>query len=100
MTVIAASALRALHVHITPVWPCKAIKAVSAAGHRCQARNDPAWAGSRGTVGAKQGRVNYGIAVADEGVCRVGWCARQASLTWEQNLSALASEAQVCHLCW
>lgn len=50
------------------------------AGHRCQARNDRAWAGGRGTVGARQGRVYYEITVADEGLCRVGWSTRQASL--------------------
>lgn len=50
------------------------------AGHRCQARNDRAWAGGRGTVGAQQGRVYFEVTVADEGLCRVGWAARHASL--------------------
>ena len=50
------------------------------AGHRCQARNDRAWAGGRGTVGARKGQVYYEITVADEGLCRVGWSTRQASL--------------------
>lgn len=53
---------------------------MSGAGHRCQARNDRAWAGGRGTVGARQGQVYYEITVADEGLCRVGWSTRQASL--------------------
>ena len=51
-----------------------------ATGHRCQARNDRAWAGGRGTVGASQGQVYYEVAVADEGLCRVGWSTRQATL--------------------
>lgn len=50
------------------------------AGHRCQARNDRAWAGGRATIGARQGQVYYEITVADEGLCRVGWSTRQASL--------------------
>ena len=49
-------------------------------GHRCQARNDRAWAGGRGTVGASQGKVYYEVTVADEGLCRVGWATRQAGL--------------------
>ena len=49
-------------------------------GLRCQARNDRAWAGGRATVGATQGKVYYEITVADEGLCRVGWSTRQASL--------------------
>ena len=49
-------------------------------GFRCQARNDRAWAGGRATVGATQGKVYYEITVADEGLCRVGWSTRQASL--------------------
>lgn len=53
---------------------------LSAVGHRCQARNDRAWAGGRGTVGASQGKVYYEVTVADEGLCRVGWSTRQASL--------------------
>ncbi|KAL3160771.1 hypothetical protein ABBQ38_009184 [Trebouxia sp. C0009 RCD-2024] len=57
-----------------------ALFAVSPDGHRCQARNDRAWAGGRGTVGARQGRVYYEITVADEGLCRVGWSTCQASL--------------------
>ena len=52
----------------------------SITGHRCQARNDRAWAGGRATIGARQGRVYYEITVADEGLCRVGWSTRQASL--------------------
>ena len=52
----------------------------SVVGHRCQARNDRAWAGGRGTVGASQGKVYYEVTVADEGLCRVGWSTRQAGL--------------------
>lgn len=51
-----------------------------ATGHRCHARNDRAWAGGRGTVGASQGQVYYEVTVADEGLCRVGWSTRQATL--------------------
>lgn len=58
----------------------KALSVALVAGHRCQARNDRAWAGGRGSVGARQGRVYYEITVADEGLCRVGWSTRQASL--------------------
>lgn len=53
---------------------------LSVVGHRCQARNDRAWAGGRGTVGASQGKVYYEVTVADEGLCRVGWSTRQAGL--------------------
>lgn len=31
-------------------------------------------------MGASQGRLYYEITVADEGLCRVGWATRQASL--------------------
>ncbi|KAL0042243.1 hypothetical protein WJX77_007018 [Trebouxia sp. C0004] len=57
-----------------------ALFAVSPDGHRCQARNDRAWAGGRGTVGASQGKVYYEVTVADEGLCRVGWSTGQAGL--------------------
>lgn len=31
-------------------------------------------------MGAQKGRVYFEVTVADEGLCRVGWAARQASL--------------------
>ena len=63
-----------------PVLEGQLMHGLSVAGHRCQARNDRAWAGGRATVGASQGKVYFEVTVADEGLCRVGWSTRQAGL--------------------
>jgi len=63
-----------------PAVEAELMHGLSVVGHRCQARNDRAWAGGRATVGVLQGKVYYEVTVADEGLCRVGWSTRQAGL--------------------
>ncbi|GFR40732.1 hypothetical protein Agub_g1342 [Astrephomene gubernaculifera] len=57
--------------------------AVSADGRRAQSRNEKSWGGVRGSVGvfaACGGKVYYEVTVNDEGLSRVGWSCRTASL--------------------
>lgn len=49
-------------------------------GLRCQARDERAWGGVRGTVGVLNGSAYYEATVADEGLCRVGWSTKSATL--------------------
>jgi len=77
---VASSHMRTHSQQGLPALEGELMHDLSVVGHRCQARNDRAWAGGRGTVGASQGKVYYEVTVADEGLCRVGWSTRQAGL--------------------
>ncbi|KAL4855255.1 ATP-dependent RNA helicase DDX1 [Chlorella vulgaris] len=70
-----------------PIPPCLLnledrddIVAIAAGGLRCQARGEGMWGGCRATRGASGGKVYFEATVADEGLCRVGWATRFASL--------------------
>ncbi|XP_037075202.1 ATP-dependent RNA helicase Ddx1-like [Pollicipes pollicipes] len=55
--------------------------AVTPDGLRCQCREQRAWHGGRATrAPCRAGRWYYEATVTDEGLCRVGWSTRQASL--------------------
>jgi ATP-dependent RNA helicase DDX1 len=54
--------------------------AIDESGLVCQARLEKAWAGGRTSVGVQKGKYYYEIAVADEGLCRVGWATSAANL--------------------
>ncbi|XP_043242486.1 ATP-dependent RNA helicase Ddx1-like isoform X1 [Amphibalanus amphitrite] len=55
--------------------------AVSPDGLVCQCREQRAWYGVRATRGLRRaGRWYYEATVTDEGLCRVGWSTRQATL--------------------
>ena len=56
------------------------IVAVSDDGLVCQARSDREWGGCRATGCIRQGKTFFEITVEDEGLCRVGWALRDASL--------------------
>ena len=57
------------------------IVAVSEDGLQCQARSNKEWGGCRATRGvSKSGKAYFEIVVEDEGLCRVGWAAQNASL--------------------
>jgi len=57
-----------------------ALLAVSEDGLKAQARHERFWAGGRGTFGALTGRHYYEVSVSDEGLVRVGWATKGASL--------------------
>ncbi len=54
--------------------------AVDPAGLLCQSRDQKGWQGGRAAVGAAKGKHYFEATVTDEGLCRVGWSARSASL--------------------
>mmetsp|Transcript_3311 Transcript_3311/g.11991 ORF Transcript_3311/g.11991 Transcript_3311/m.11991 type:complete len:739 (-) Transcript_3311:81-2297(-) len=54
--------------------------AVSPEGFTCQSRAERSWSGGRCNIGVVSGKVYYEAGVNDEGLCRVGWATRAASL--------------------
>jgi len=56
------------------------LMAVDTEGVVCQCRDERKWAGVRGNLGAVSGKHYYEVVPSDEGLCRVGWATRAASL--------------------
>lgn len=54
--------------------------AVAPGGLVAQCRHPQRWGGVRATVGVRSGRARFELTVADDGLCRVGWSTRAASL--------------------
>jgi len=60
-----------------------ALLAVAPDGLRCQSRAERSWSGARGSVGVRGvggGRFYFEARCLDQGLCRVGWATRAASL--------------------